>query len=260
MDEPTSNTSRSSLGPLPSIGAAPPQAAPSSLAGPLPPINSGAAPSSTSLLGPLPPIDAVQPPVPPPPQARSAEEQAAIEAEIDELHEALGVKRGHALSEAMKPPLTVPMPPVQMAVPEPREPPAPTATTVAAEPPPTAATATVAPAPPAQPAAAPAPEHLLALPAPEDVNSLITLDVSTGQAVTLDHMGPVVVNTDGTLSRITNWARLTDEEQNATKRRIAKRNVERLKAFRDRGELKDSLLSALQGTTVAEQQDPAPIE
>jgi hypothetical protein len=88
---------------------------------------------------------------------------------------------------------------------------------------------------------------MLALPAPEDVNSLITLDVSTGQAVTLDHMGPVVVNTDGTLSRITNWARMTKEEQDVTKRRIAKRNVERLKEFRDKGELKDELVGALGG-------------
>ena len=46
--------------------------------------------------------------------------------------------------------------------------------------------------------------ELLALPAPEDASTSVTLDVSTGQPVVLDHLGPVVVNTDGTLSRIAN--------------------------------------------------------
>ena len=54
---------------------------------------------------------------------------------------------------------------------------------------------------------------LLALPAPEDVNRAITLDVSTGEAVTLDAMGPVVVNSDGSLSRITNWERMEEAER-----------------------------------------------
>ena len=87
--------------------------------------SSSSSSSSSSSLGPLPPIDAV----PPPPHlaaagaggskaARSAEEQAALEAELDALHEQLGVRRGHALEEAMKPKLEVPMPqPLAMAVP-----------------------------------------------------------------------------------------------------------------------------------------------
>ncbi len=86
---------------------------------------------------------------------------------------------------------------------------------------------------------------MLALPAPEDASTSVTLDVSTGESVTLDHMGPVVVNTDGTLSRITNWHRMSDEEQCVAKRKIAKRNVERLKVFAARGELKSELVSAL---------------
>ena len=86
---------------------------------------------------------------------------------------------------------------------------------------------------------------LLALPSPEDASTSVTLDVSTGEAVTLDHIGPVVVNTDGTLSRITSWHRMTDDERRVAKRRIAKRNVERLKVFAERGELKRDLVSAL---------------
>ena len=60
-----------------------------------------------SSLGPLPPIDAAPQPAAAPPK-RSAEEQAAIEASLDEVHELLGVKRGEALKEAMKPELVVP--------------------------------------------------------------------------------------------------------------------------------------------------------
>jgi hypothetical protein len=64
----------------------------------------------------------------------------------------------------------------------------------------------------------------LALPAPEDIDRLITLDVSSGKAVVLDQFGPVVVNTDGTLSRITNWPTMTIGEQETAKRLIARRN------------------------------------
>ena len=206
-------------------------------------------------------------------------ERAELDRELDELHAALGVRRGAALAEAMKPPLTVPMP-VHLATSLPRGPSAglATAATPAA---PTAPTSVPPPAAPVAPPAAsvqPPAEQLLALPAPEDVNSLITLDVSSGQAVTLDHLGPVVVNSDGTLARITNCApplpralaitwrcafalmlgafafdaargagsQMTAQEQQVTKRRIAKRNIERLKVFRDRGDLKEDLVSALQ--------------
>ena len=76
------------------------------------------------------------------------------------------------------------------------------------------------------------PQELLALPAPSDESgAAITLDCSTGEAVTLDHLGPVVVNSDGSLSRIANWGEMTEREQALTKRRVAKRNVERLRAF-----------------------------
>ena len=181
-------------------------------------------------------------------------ERVDIEREMEELHEALGVKRGAALAEAMKPQLTVPMP--FQAATIPRTPAAGFATaatqaapTAPTSVPPPAAHAAV-PAIPAIPAstqaAQPPAEQLLALPAPEDINSLITLDVSSGQAVTLDHLGPVVVNSDGTLARITNWSQMSDQEQQVTKRRIAKRNIDRLKVFRDRGDLKEDLVSALQ--------------
>ena len=56
----------------------------------------------------LPPIDAAAPQ--PPPAARTAEEAAALDAELQQLHDQLGVKRGAALSEALKPELSTPMP------------------------------------------------------------------------------------------------------------------------------------------------------
>ena len=73
--------------------------------------------------------------------------------------------------------------------------------------------------------------ELLALPAPEDASTSITLDVSTGQPVVLDHLGPVVVNSDGTLARIANWHEMSEREQQVTKRRMAKRNMERLQVL-----------------------------
>ena len=66
-------------------------------------------------------------------------------------------------------------------------------------------------APPTDTAAAP-PTPMLALPAPGDVTSLVTLNCATGEPVVLDHFGPVVVNSDGTLSRITNWERMDERE------------------------------------------------
>lgn len=212
--------------------------------------------SKTSILDtPLPPIDAVPMPLA---ARKERADQAEIDAEMNAMHEALGVKRGAALEEALKPKLEVPSPfektPFEMAAAAPRAPTSgSTATTAGSATAPNDTQAGAAPADisdgVAAEGAAP-PQQLLALPAPEDVNSLITLDVSTGQAVTLDHLGPVVVNTDGTLARITNWTQLSEQERNVTKRRIAKRNIERLTAFKERGELKDDLVSALRSSSM----------
>eukprot|EP00729_Bicosta_minor_P017360 gene17360-7754_t len=72
---------------------------------------------------------------------------------------------------------------------------------------------------------------ILALPAPED-GKTISLDVSTGQPVSLDHLGPVIVSVEGNLRRITNWPQMTKKEQEVTLRRIGKRNRERLAKLR----------------------------
>ncbi|PYH73993.1 uncharacterized protein BO88DRAFT_401571 [Aspergillus vadensis CBS 113365] len=76
---------------------------------------------------------------------------------------------------------------------------------------------------------------ILALP---DAESATKLDVSgDGSAVALDHLGPVVVNQDGTLSRISNWEAMTEIEKKNTLRVLGKRNKMRLEALkRERGE------------------------
>ena len=52
---------------------------------------------------------------------------------------------------------------------------------------------------------------LLALPAPE--GGTLSLNVATGEPVSLDHLGPVIVTTTGQLERIANWDTLSEREQ-----------------------------------------------
>ncbi len=65
------------------------------------------------------------------------------------------------------------------------------------------------------------------------------LDVSNGGAtIKLDHLGPMVVNVDGTLSRIANWTAMADIEKENTLRIIARRNQERLAVLRAKEDVK----------------------
>eukprot|EP01126_Amoeba_proteus_P006748 TRINITY_DN12369_c0_g1_i1.p1 TRINITY_DN12369_c0_g1~~TRINITY_DN12369_c0_g1_i1.p1 ORF type:complete len:118 (+),score=32.59 TRINITY_DN12369_c0_g1_i1:219-572(+) len=48
-----------------------------------------------------------------------------------------------------------------------------------------------------------------------------------GNTLVLDHLGPIVINKDGTLSRITNWEIMSPREKQITRRRISERNRER---------------------------------
>ena len=68
------------------------------------------------------------------------------------------------------------------------------------------------------------PEKILALPAAGGGKPNDTLR--------MDHLGPIIVNNDGTMSRIANWEALSDGEKAVALRRIAKRNQERLEAIR----------------------------
>ena len=48
-----------------------------------------------------------------------------------------------------------------------------------------------------------------------------------GAASQLDELGPVIINEDGSIRRITNWNKLSQFEQNNTMRIIGKRNQRR---------------------------------
>ncbi|KAL2144324.1 hypothetical protein VTI28DRAFT_9232 [Corynascus sepedonium] len=78
------------------------------------------------------------------------------------------------------------------------------------------------------------PKPLPALPSPEtataaggDDGGVRTVQVN-GQAVALDALGPMVVNRDGTVSRIANWPEMSAIERENTLRILCKRNQLRL--------------------------------
>jgi len=66
----------------------------------------------------------------------------------------------------------------------------------------------------------------LALPAHDPLDSTKTLVVN--QTIKLDELGPMVINSDGTISRIANWNDMTSQEQERTMRVLGARNKLRL--------------------------------
>ncbi|KAE8211035.1 hypothetical protein CF327_g5164 [Tilletia walkeri] len=77
-----------------------------------------------------------------------------------------------------------------------------------------------------------------ALPAPSDIQESTTtptnLNVASDSSSTFkfDALGPLVVNTDGTLSRIHNWSSMTESERERTLRVLGKRNKIRMADLR----------------------------
>ncbi|WFD38205.1 uncharacterized protein MJAP1_001153 [Malassezia japonica] len=71
----------------------------------------------------------------------------------------------------------------------------------------------------------------LALPSKEDA-AATKVEVDAPNTVKLDHLGPIVVNSDGTLARVPNWHEMTKDEQERTTRILAKRNQARLEKLR----------------------------
>lgn len=75
----------------------------------------------------------------------------------------------------------------------------------------------------------------LPLPAPptdEETRQILDLSNPAGSTVKLDALGPLVVNVDGTLSRISNWQGMTELERRNTLRVLGKRNKQRLEALK----------------------------
>jgi hypothetical protein len=79
------------------------------------------------------------------------------------------------------------------------------------------------------------------LPAPHSECDAQKLDMSSGRGtIKMDHLGPMVVNKDGTLSSISNWDKMTDLEKKNTLKVLGKRNQARRDALKMReGEVQD---------------------
>ncbi|KAL4889712.1 hypothetical protein BDV59DRAFT_104846 [Aspergillus ambiguus] len=89
---------------------------------------------------------------------------------------------------------------------------------------------------PEQPAPHEREQPYLALPDADSADQTTQLDVSAGgSTVKLDHLGPLVVNQDGTLSRIANWEQMTEIEKKNTLRVLGKRNKQRMEALKAAG-------------------------
>ena len=55
--------------------------------------------------------------------------------------------------------------------------------------------------------------------------------VVNGETITLDELGPIILQEDGRLGRLSNWHDMTEPEQAATLRFVAKRNAKRRQAL-----------------------------
>ncbi|KAJ9115160.1 hypothetical protein QFC24_007071 [Naganishia onofrii] len=90
-------------------------------------------------------------------------------------------------------------------------------------------------APPPTPATTTTTTEPLALPPPPSEETKgRSLNVQEENKVALDELGPLIVNSDGTLSRIQNWQCLSDVEKERMVRLIVKRrNVQRLDKLKD---------------------------
>ncbi|KAF7542192.1 hypothetical protein G7Z17_g11802 [Cylindrodendrum hubeiense] len=62
-----------------------------------------------------------------------------------------------------------------------------------------------------------------------------------GESLRLDALGPLVVNTDGSMARVANWPGMTEMEREATLRVLGKRNQQRLKALRAKLEAEEQV-------------------
>ncbi|PLW54584.1 hypothetical protein PCANC_04238 [Puccinia coronata f. sp. avenae] len=79
-------------------------------------------------------------------------------------------------------------------------------------------------------------EPLLITDAPADVADQVPQahSVAVGsEGVQLDHLGPMVINSDGTISRISNWDKLTEPERSRTIRLVTQRNAMRVQKLKD---------------------------
>jgi len=60
----------------------------------------------------------------------------------------------------------------------------------------------------------------------------VTHKLKLGETLKLEHLGPIIINSDGTTRRIENWDKLTSAEQKNTWRLISARNQKRIEALK----------------------------
>lgn len=83
-------------------------------------------------------------------------------------------------------------------------------------------------------------EEIPALPSPADYSEGPTRVLQLGgDAIKMDDLGPIIINTDGTTRRIANWQTLTAAEQKNTIRLISARNKKRIEALQQKAEQSD---------------------
>lgn len=80
-------------------------------------------------------------------------------------------------------------------------------------------------------------KEVMALPAPSSstTDKITANDLAIGSSTALTELGPVVLNADGTMQRITNWHEMSEIERQRTFRLIGKRNQVRLQKLREKG-------------------------
>ena len=74
-------------------------------------------------------------------------------------------------------------------------------------------------------------KEILMLPYSSNINGEINRQVSLGETISLEELGPIIINADGTTKRITNWLDLSKTEQENSWRVISARNLKRLKVL-----------------------------
>lgn len=63
--------------------------------------------------------------------------------------------------------------------------------------------------------------------------------IKMGEVISLEEMGPIILNTDGTTRRIDNWDTMTKSEQEVAWRRISKRNKKRKEILMEQLQLEE---------------------
>ena len=80
-------------------------------------------------------------------------------------------------------------------------------------------------------------EKVFELPSPDDIinnkEKGTIKQLKFGESLSMDELGPIIINPDGTMRRIANWNELTKGEQESTFRQIVARNKRRLAALQE---------------------------